>query len=98
MIDRTRERAIAEEISNEIHRVLRPVMPEDLGDKNQDLVCGIFAGAFDRHGVTDEAAGARILSYVPGALAELNFNFFELNRQIALAVAATVGEIKRDSL
>jgi hypothetical protein len=90
MIDRTRERAIAEEIANEIHRVLGPVMPEDVGDKNQDLVCGIFAGAFDRYRVVDEAAGARILSLVPSVLAELNFNFAKLNRQLDVAVAATV--------
>jgi hypothetical protein len=90
MIDKTRERAIAQEIANEIRLVLGQVMPEDLGNKNQDLVCGIFAGAFDRHRVVDEAAGARILSYVPGILAKLNFNFAELNRRLDVAVAATV--------
>lgn len=63
---RARERAIALEIAQAIHSALgSSTMPEDLGEKNRDLVCAKFADAFDRHGVTDEAAGARILSLSP---------------------------------
>jgi hypothetical protein len=88
---RARERAIALEIAQAIHSALgSSTKPEDLGEKNRDLVCAKFADAFDSHGVTDEAAGARILSYVPGVLAELNYSFYELNRKIDIAVAATV--------
>ena len=58
---RARERAIALEIAQAIHSALgSSTKPEDLGEKNRDLVCAKFADAFDRHGVTDEAAAARI--------------------------------------
>lgn len=89
MIDRTREHAIAEEIANEIHLVLGPVMPERLGE-HPDAVQGVFGDAFDRHGVVDEASAARILARVPKELAARNLQFAELNRQIDVAVAATV--------
>jgi hypothetical protein len=85
---RSRERAIASEIANEIHRQLGPsVMPEALAVKN-DVICEIFGDAFDSHSVTESAA-ARILSYVPAHLVGLNLkqaqiaaNFADLNRKL----------------
>jgi hypothetical protein len=85
----TRERQIAEEIASELHRVLGPVMPERLGE-HPDVVQGVFGDAFDRHGVVDEACASRILARVPKELAARNFKLAELNRQLDLAVTATV--------
>jgi hypothetical protein len=78
------EHAIASEIAHELHRVMGPILPEMLAEKN-DVVCGIFAEAFDRHGVAAEAAGARILAAVPAELARLNFKYAEFNRQLDAA-------------
>jgi hypothetical protein len=41
---RKHERAVASEIAHEIHRVMGPILPEMLAEKN-DVVCGIFADA-----------------------------------------------------
>jgi hypothetical protein len=83
---RARERAIAAEIAGEIHRVMGPTMPEALVGENRDIVCGVFADAFDRHGIVTEASGARILGYVPKVLAGLNQSFADLNRKLDAAV------------
>jgi hypothetical protein len=95
-----RERQIAEEIANELHRVFGPIMPEALAEKN-DAICKIFADAFDRYHVVSEASGARILAYVPKVLADLNLKFAELDRQLDAAVRpparlATIGANGRD--
>ena len=82
---RKREKAIANEIANELHRALGPIMPEALA-KNSDVVCKVFGEAFDRNRIVDESAGARILSYVPKILAGMNFKFVETNRQLDVAV------------
>lgn len=79
---RARERRIAEEIADAIHRS-GPTLPENL---NRESVCGIFADAFDRHGIVAEDAGARILSYVPKVLAGLNQSFADLNRKLDAAI------------
>jgi hypothetical protein len=86
---RARERAIAAEIAHELHRALGPTMPEALGE-NRDIVCGIFADAFDRHQVVSEASGERILAYVPLELAERHRKFAELHRQLDAAVRSSV--------
>jgi hypothetical protein len=83
---RSREHGIAEEIASELHRALGPTMPEALVGDNRDIVCGIFADAFDRHHVVSEASGARILKYVPSTLAKLNFEFAEFDRQLDAAI------------
>jgi hypothetical protein len=80
-----RERRIAEEIASELHRVLGPTMPEVLAAKS-DVVCGIFADAFDRHHVNSEVSGERILAHVPRVLAALNESFAALNAKLDAAV------------
>jgi hypothetical protein len=89
---RVRERRIAEEIAHELHRALGAIRPEALAE-NRDIVCGIFADAFDRHGVAAEAAGARILKFVPKALAELNQSFAELQCRLDAAIMNPQGQL-----
>jgi hypothetical protein len=79
---RMRERRIAAEIAHAI-QALGPTLPENL---DRDVVCGIFADFFDKHGIVDESAGARILAHTPKVLAKLNFKFAELNAQLDAAV------------
>jgi hypothetical protein len=80
-----RERRIAEEIANELHRALGPIMPEDLGE-NSEVVERVFGDAFDRHHVVSEASGARVLGYVPAELARLNQSFADLNQKLDAAI------------
>jgi hypothetical protein len=87
---RARERRIAEEIAEELHRALGPIMPQDLGE-NGDTVRRLFGDAFDRHGIINETVAARILARVPKKLAELNLKFAELNRRLDAAVRQPVG-------
>jgi hypothetical protein len=82
---RARERAIASEIANELHRALGPMPPEALAEKNDDI-CKVFADAFDRHHVVSEASGERILAHVPKVLAGLNQSFADLNRKLDAAM------------
>jgi hypothetical protein len=91
---RKREREIAAEIADELHRVLGPTSPEVLAEKS-DLVCGIFADSFDRHQVVSEASGERILAHVPLVLADLNRKFAELNRQLDAACVTAVAAGRR---
>ncbi len=84
-MDIARERRVAEEIASELHRVLGPTMPEALAEKS-DVVCGIFADAFDRHGIVDESVGARILGHVPKFLATMNQSLADLNAKIDAAI------------
>jgi len=87
---RKKEQAVAAEIADEIHRQLGPTRPEALGE-NREIVCGIFADAFDRHQVVSEASGARILGYVPKILAGLNQSFADLHRKLDAAVRQPMG-------
>jgi hypothetical protein len=82
---RARERAIADEIANELHRVLGPLNPEDL-EKNSATVGEVFGRVFDRHGIIDEAPAAQILARVPKELAALNLPFADLNRKLDSAI------------
>jgi hypothetical protein len=82
---RSRERAIASEIANELYHALGPAMPEALAE-NRDVVCETFARVFDRHGIVTEASGSRILAYVPKVLADLNLKFAELKSRLDAAV------------
>jgi hypothetical protein len=84
-----RERRIAEEIANELHRALGPIMPEDLGE-NSEVVERVFGDAFDRHHVVSESAGARVLGYVPAELARLNFKYAELQLRLDAAMRPTI--------
>jgi hypothetical protein len=82
---RARERGIAEDLARELHRLLGPHSPQALAE-HSDVVCETFGRIFDRHGIVNESAGARILSYVPVELARLNFKFAEFNRQLDAAI------------
>jgi hypothetical protein len=82
---RARERGIAEYIARELHCLLGPHAPESLAE-NSDIVCETFSRIFDQHGIVNEAAGARILAYVPVELARLNFKFAEFDRQLNAAI------------
>jgi hypothetical protein len=95
MNSRTRERAIAAEIADELHRVLGPILPQDLAGKNGDIVRGVFGDAFDRHGIINETVAARILARVPKVLARMNLQFAELNRQLAVAARPRFTEATR---
>jgi hypothetical protein len=92
---RARERRIANEIAHEIHRVMGPTLPEALVGENSDVVCGIFADAFDRWHVVSEVSGERILAHVPKVLAELNLEFAERNCRLAAAMRATTNECEK---
>ena len=96
---RNLEQSIANEIAHEIYQALGPTMPEALA-KNGDVVCEVFGRAFDRHGIINEASGARILAYVPKELAVRNLQFAEINRQLVAAVrpkAAFLSPVLRNS-
>jgi hypothetical protein len=82
---RTFEQAVALQIAQELTRALGPILPEALATANE-TVCGIFADAFDRNEVTNEAAAARILGYVPKFLVDLNSQFAELNARLDAAI------------
>ena len=82
---RLRER-IAEYIASELHRLLGPIMPQDLAGGNGDTVRGVFGDAFDRNHVVREPVAARILARVPRELARLNLQFAELNLRLDAAV------------
>jgi hypothetical protein len=84
---RSRERAIAAEVANELFRALGPaMMPESLGEKNREVVERVFDSMFDKHGIVTEASGARILGFVPSMLAKLKLKYAELDRQLDAAI------------
>jgi hypothetical protein len=79
------ERAVALKIAQDLTQALGPIMPEALAVKS-DVVCRIFSDALDQNRIVDETAAERILHYVPAFLAELNFKFAELDRQLSAAI------------
>jgi hypothetical protein len=78
------EMTIALQVAQELTRT-GPFQPELLAVRS-DEVCRIFGEALDSNQIVDEAAAARILSYVPKFLAERYRQRAELNCRIDAAI------------
>jgi hypothetical protein len=79
-----REKAIAQEVANELYALTQPTM--DIGGDVTPLLQlhlpHIFGKACERHSLQTEAECQRVFGYVTPALASLNQRFQKLARRV----------------